>query len=118
MGLRLPWQKVTVTGHSMTPTLLPGAVLIVKHGASILPGSIVVARFRSRPKLIVIKRAVRESEGGWLLSSDNSRAGSDSREYGIADVDARALWIWQAPLAGQRRRWLPKRAEGYLRLDL
>ena len=31
-------------------------------------GDVVVARFRSRPDLLVVKRAVREQDGGWWVA--------------------------------------------------
>jgi len=96
----------------MTPTLLPGDWLLVRHGARIRPGAIVLARFRRRPDLPVIKRAVAEQDGGWLLASDNAGQGSDSRQYGVADVLATVVRVWRhtGPAApGHRwsvaRRW-------------
>jgi hypothetical protein len=100
----LSWQRVRVLGNSMTPTLLAGDWLLVRHGAPLRPGAIVLARFRSRPDLVVIKRAVAESDGGWLLASDNPGAGSDSRQYGPADVQAVAIWHWCTG-AGLSRGW-------------
>ena len=82
----------------MTPTLLPGDRVLVRHGAPIRPGALVLARFRSRPELLVVKRAVGEaagSRGGWLLASDNAGQGSDSRQYGVADVLARVVRVWR-----------------------
>jgi len=94
MQALLGWQRIRVIGHSMTPTLLPGDVVLVRHGAPVRPGAIVLARFASRPELLVVKRAVRPAAGGWLLASDHSRAGSDSRQYGVAEVLAVAVRIW------------------------
>lgn len=78
----------------MAPTLLPGDWVLVRHGARVRPGSLVLARFRRRPDLLVVKRAVAESDGGWLLASDNARQGSDSRQYGVADVLAAVVRVW------------------------
>ncbi len=78
----------------MAPTLVPGDWLLVRHGARVRPGSLVLARFRRRPDLLVIKRAVAEQDGGWLLASDNDRQGSDSRQYGVADVLAGVVRVW------------------------
>jgi phage repressor protein C with HTH and peptisase S24 domain len=96
----------------MVPTLLPGDWLLVRHGARIRPGAIVLARFRRRPELLVIKRAVAEQDGGWLLASDNAGEGSDSRQYGVAEVLARVVRVWRRggpPASGRRlvavRRW-------------
>jgi phage repressor protein C with HTH and peptisase S24 domain len=98
MQALLPWQRVRIEGYSMTPTLLPGDWVLVRHGAPVRPGALVLARFRSRPDLLVVKRAVAESAeagGGWLLASDNAGQGSDSRQYGVADVLARVVRIWR-----------------------
>jgi phage repressor protein C with HTH and peptisase S24 domain len=95
MQTLLPWQRVLVEGYSMTPTLLPGDWVLVRHGARIRPGALVLARFRSRPDLLVLKRAVAESDGGWVLASDNAGQGSDSRQYGVADVLARVVRVWR-----------------------
>lgn len=109
----IPWQRVLVEGQSMTPTLLAGDWLLVLHGGRVRPGAIVLASFRGRPELAVLKRARAEQDGGWLLASDNSRAGSDSRQYGVADVRAVAVWQWPTG-PGRRpepwlRRWLGRR---------
>jgi hypothetical protein len=49
----------------------------------------VVARFRSRPELLVVKRAVREVDGGWELASDNPFADGPT---GVADVESQVLF--------------------------
>jgi hypothetical protein len=107
MQALIPWQRVRVEGYSMTPTLLPGDWLLVRHGALVRPGALVLARFRSRPELPVIKRAVTEQDGGWVLASDNPGQGSDSRSYGVADVEASVLRIWHrgAGTSAGRSRW-------------
>lgn len=105
MQALLPWQRVRVEGSSMTPTLLPGDWLLVRHGARVRPGAIVLARFRRRPDLLVIKRAVAEQDGGWLLASDNAGQGSDSRQYGVADVLARVVRVWRRDSLPADGRW-------------
>jgi phage repressor protein C with HTH and peptisase S24 domain len=88
----LPWQRVDVSGPSMSPTLKHGDVLIVRHGAPIRPGDVVLARFRALPDRLVVKRAVRREQDGWWLGSDNPFAGGDSETHGVADVLARVTW--------------------------
>jgi SOS-response transcriptional repressor LexA len=87
----LPWQRVIVSGPSMSPTLHHGDVLVVRHGAPVRPGDLVLARYRSLPDLLVVKRAVRAEADGWWLASDNAFAGGDSAVHGVADVLARVV---------------------------
>ncbi len=75
----------------MTPALRHGDVVVVRHGASVRPGDIVLARFRSMPDLLVLKRVARPYEDGWWLASDNPYAGGDSTSHGVADVEARVV---------------------------
>jgi nickel-type superoxide dismutase maturation protease len=97
----MPWSllPVLVRGPSMAPTLRHGdAVLARRGGRPVRPGDVVVARFRSRPELLVIKRAVRIDQGGWWLEGDNPVIADDSRSYGVADVEARVvLRYWPRP---------------------
>jgi phage repressor protein C with HTH and peptisase S24 domain len=87
----LPWQIVHVSGPSMVPTLRPGDVLLVRHGASVRPGDLVLARFAGLPGRHVVKRAVRPVDDGWWVASDNGAAGGDSSVHGVADVLARVV---------------------------
>jgi len=98
----LPWQRVLVVGPSMVPTLRSGDALLVRLGARIRPGDVVLASFRTLPDRWVVKRAVRPAEGGWHVVSDNPFAGGDSSVYGIADVHGRAVLLL-------RRGWWPGR---------
>ena len=90
---------VLVRGPSMVPTLRDGDALIVRRGGrAVRPGDVVVARFRSRPDLLVVKRAVRAQDGGWWVHGDNDLATDDSRAYGVADVLGRVvLRYWPRP---------------------
>jgi phage repressor protein C with HTH and peptisase S24 domain len=89
---------VLVEGPSMLPTLRAGDCLVVRPGARARPGDVVVARFLSRPELLVVKRAVRPEAGGWWVESDNPAVTDDSRRYGPADVLARVvLRYWPLP---------------------
>lgn len=97
--MRWPVGAVLVAGESMVPTLFPGDAVLVWRGVSergprVLPGQLVVARFRTRPELLVIKRAARrhpDPDGGWWLLGDNPGHSDDSRVHGPADVVARVL---------------------------
>lgn len=97
---------VLVQGPSMAPTLRHGDALLVRRGNhAIRPGDIVVASFRSRPGLLVVKRAVRPMDGGWWVRGDNDLATDDSRTYGVADVLGRVvLRYWPHPRLFRRRQ--------------
>jgi nickel-type superoxide dismutase maturation protease len=88
---QLPLFAVLVTGPSMAPTLRSGDALLVRRGGRVRSGDVVVARFRARPGLLVVKRAVREDDGGWWIEGDNALVEDDSRRYGVADVIGRVL---------------------------
>jgi hypothetical protein len=72
----------------MVPSVYDGDRLLVLWGGRVRPGSLVVGRFRSRPSLLVVKRAVAPVDGGWELASDNPFTTGPS---GVADVEARVL---------------------------
>ena len=92
---------VLVTGPSMVPTLRTGDCLLVRRNASVRPGDVVVARYRSRPDLLVVKRAVEPRDGVWLLASDNPFAEGPA---GVADVEARAVVrFWPVSRLGRVR---------------
>jgi phage repressor protein C with HTH and peptisase S24 domain len=76
----------------MVPALRDGDALIVRRGGRTRAGDVVVARFRSRPELLVVKRAVRAQDGGWWVQGDNPLIEDDSRAYGVADVIGRVLF--------------------------
>ncbi|HLT10644.1 MAG TPA: S26 family signal peptidase [Micromonosporaceae bacterium] len=83
----------------MAPTLRDGdAVLARRGGRPPRPGDIVIARFRTRPDLLVVKRVVRREGNGWWVQGDNDFVADDSRAYGIADIVARVvLRYWPHP---------------------
>ncbi|RKN33102.1 S26 family signal peptidase [Micromonospora musae] len=97
--MRRPLTAVLVSGPSMAPTLRHGDALLVRRGGRpVRPGDVVVAVFRSRPDLLVVKRAVRPQDGGWWLLGDNDLVTDDSRAYGVADVRGRVLArYWPRP---------------------
>ena len=106
--MRTAFGVVLVQGLSMLPTLRPGDCLVVRRGAAARPGDVVVARFASRPELLVVKRAVRPVEDLWWVESDNAAVTDDSRRYGPAEVVSRVmLRYW--PLPPRRLSPLPRR---------
>jgi phage repressor protein C with HTH and peptisase S24 domain len=90
----------------MAPTLRHGDALLVRRGGrAIRPGDLVVGHFRSRPDLLVVKRAVRATAGGWWVRGDNALVTDDSRAYGVADVAGRViLRYWPRPALLYARR--------------
>lgn len=86
-----PWLRAVVSGPSMVPTLRAGDVVIASRRASVRPGDVVLARFRTMPDRLVVKRTVRAVGGGWWLASDNTFADGDSAVHGVADVAARVV---------------------------
>jgi phage repressor protein C with HTH and peptisase S24 domain len=98
MRLQQRLLAVLVRGPSMVPTLRDGDALLVHRGARIRPGQVVVGRFRSRPELLVVKRAVRAEGDGWWLEGDNEFVTDDSRAFGVADVIGHViLRYWPRP---------------------
>jgi phage repressor protein C with HTH and peptisase S24 domain len=91
------WTPVLVQGPSMTPVLRHGDAVLVRRGARIRPGDVVVGVFHTRPDLLVVKRAVREVDGGWWLESQNSAVTDDSRRFGPATVYGRVVWRYWPP---------------------
>lgn len=77
-----PFGLAEVTGPSMVPTLRHGDFLVVRYGARIRPGDVVVLRHPFQQDLLVVKRAVERREGGWWVLGDNAYAGGDSTDYG------------------------------------
>ena len=88
---------VAVDGPSMLPTLRSGDFLLVRPGARVRPGDVVVARPWTRPELLVVKRAVTEVAGGWLVESDNALVRGQGWTGGEVDVLARAVLRWWPP---------------------
>jgi phage repressor protein C with HTH and peptisase S24 domain len=98
MGWQKPYFAVLVRGPSMVPTLRDGDALLVRRGGRVRAGDVVIARFRSRPDLLVVKRAVRAQDDGWWVRGDNDLVTDDSRVYGVADVIGRVvLRYWPRP---------------------
>lgn len=101
--MRRPLTTVQAVGGSMLPALRPGDCLVVRVGGRVRPGDVVVARFRTRPGLLVVKRAVRPVEDLWWVEGDRPEASDDSRVHGPADVVGRVLLrYWPSP--GRVRR--------------
>jgi phage repressor protein C with HTH and peptisase S24 domain len=94
---------VRIVGPSMVPTLRHGDTVLVRTEAPARPGDVVLARFRAMPDRFVVKRAVRATEDGWWLASDNEFAGGDSATHGVADVHGQVVL--------RLRRGVPRRVK-------
>jgi hypothetical protein len=110
---RRPFGFALVGGDSMRPGLAPGDRLLVRYGARVRPGAVVLARFADGTlavKRAVERRTTRTGAPAWWLLSDNPAAGVDSRHRGPVpepDVVAVALGrVWPRPrlLGAPRRR--------------
>jgi nickel-type superoxide dismutase maturation protease len=68
----------------MLPGLRPGDRLLVRSGATVRAGDVVVARHPARPETLIVKRATHRRGDGWWLESDNQRAAGrqDSWDFG------------------------------------
>lgn len=104
-GARWALSAVLVTGPSMAPTLRHGDAVLVRRGErGVRAGDVVVAVFRSRPDLLVVKRAVGPTAEGWWLTGDNPLITDDSRAYGGADIWGRVVArYWPRPRLLRRR---------------
>ncbi|GAA5010103.1 nickel-type superoxide dismutase maturation protease [Kitasatospora paranensis] len=87
VGGLLPFGVIDVAGPSMRPTLRDGDQVVVRYGARIRPGAVVVVRHPLRQDLLVVKRAAERRRGGWWLLSDNPLVTTDSREFGVVPDD-------------------------------
>ncbi|MFE9635875.1 nickel-type superoxide dismutase maturation protease [Streptomyces sp. NPDC006463] len=75
---------VDVSGPSMVPTLVHGDQVLVRYGAVVRPGDVVVLRHPFQQDLLVIKRAVERRPGGcwWVLGDNPYNETGDSTVYG------------------------------------
>jgi nickel-type superoxide dismutase maturation protease len=104
--LAAPWALVRVTGPSMVPAVRSGDRLLVRRvapRARLRAGAVVLARFPSRPDLLVVKRVARAVDGGHWVEGDNPYVTDDSRTFGVAVVVGRVVGrLWPRP--GRVRR--------------
>lgn len=99
------WHRVTASGLSMVPTLLPGDQLLIRRGGPVREGDLVVVRRPDRPSLLVVKRVQRITGGRWWLVGDNAGASDDSRVFGAvsaADLVGRVVWRYWPPVRWRR----------------
>jgi nickel-type superoxide dismutase maturation protease len=95
------WTVARVTGPSMSPTVRSGDRLLVRRvrsAGAVRPGDVVLARFPSRPELLVVKRVRGAVPGGHWVEGDNPLVTDDSRAFGPAVVVGRVVArLWPGP---------------------
>jgi phage repressor protein C with HTH and peptisase S24 domain len=92
---------VRVAGESMLPTLRGGDLLLVRTGAPVRVGRLVIVRLPDGTT--AVKRAVHRVPEGWWVERDNPAAGVDSWRVGaIPPVDV--LGVVVARIWPLRRR--------------
>ena len=100
-ALATRWVLARVAGPSMSPTVRHGDRLLVRRvppGAVVASGSVVLARFPSRPDLLVVKRVHHAVPGGHWVLGDNPLVTDDSRAFGTAVVVGRVVArLWPRP---------------------
>jgi nickel-type superoxide dismutase maturation protease len=97
-GSGKPFGLAEVTGPSMVPTLRHGDQLLVRYGARVRAGDVLMMRHPLQQDLLIVKRAVERREGGWWVLGDNPFAEPDSRVFGVVPdelVLARVLWRYR-----------------------
>jgi nickel-type superoxide dismutase maturation protease len=99
--LATAWVMARVAGPSMSPTVRHGDRLLVRRlppGTAVPAGAVVLARFPSRPELLVVKRVARAVPGGAWVLGDNPLVTDDSRAFGRAVPVGRVLArLWPRP---------------------
>ncbi len=92
----------------MLPTLREGDRLLVRYGARVRPGDLVVARFPDGTLAVKRAQEQRRTAGGaagWWLLSDNPDEGVDSRHRGPVAADQVVavvrLRMWPSPRMGR-----------------
>jgi nickel-type superoxide dismutase maturation protease len=100
-GLPTRWVMARVSGPSMFPTVRHGDRLLVRRirrTGDVRAGDVVLARFPTRPELLVVKRVRRAVPGGHWVEGDNPFVTDDSRAFGPAVVVGRVTArLWPRP---------------------
>lgn len=103
---RVVVRRVVVRGPSMSPALADGDVVLVRFGARVRSGAVVLVRWAARPEQLSVKRALRPVGEGWWVEGDNPFGSTDSRTLGPAEVTGVVhARLWPRPRRlGQRIR--------------
>ncbi|OII66878.1 MULTISPECIES: nickel-type superoxide dismutase maturation protease [unclassified Streptomyces] len=106
-GPLLPFGVAEVAGPSMVPALRHGDLLLVRYGAALRPGAVVVLRHPLQQDLLIVKRLAERRDGGWWVLGDNPAAeGVDSRVFGVVPDElllGRALLRYRGIRPGRQR---------------
>jgi phage repressor protein C with HTH and peptisase S24 domain len=94
-------QLVRVAGESMLPTLRDGDLLLVRKGAPVRVGRLVIVRLPDGTT--AVKRVVHSVPEGWWVERDNPAAGVDSWRVG-AIAPGEVLGVVVARVWPLRRR--------------
>lgn len=86
-------------GDSMFPTITDGAAVLVDHSKTSPIENKVFLIHRSGNGLI-IKRLVRDREGGWVYQSDNTNKSQFPDMYPLDEDDIRGRVVWQGGMGG------------------
>jgi len=87
------FRRVTVDGHSMVPTYVPGERLTaVRRWRPVRVGDVVVVRDPREPSRWLLKRCVGRHGRGLDLRGDNAQASTDSRDFGLV-ASRDVVWI-------------------------
>lgn len=96
MGMGLT--TVRIIGASMEPSLRNGDCWVVRLGARVSPGDVVLAVHPQRPHLQIVKRVIRPEAAGWWIEGDNPDSSDDSRTFGPVDQVIGRLMFRYSPL--------------------
>jgi nickel-type superoxide dismutase maturation protease len=94
----LPFTTVRVVGPSMEPAVRNGQWWVVRKGAKLRQGDVVLVQHPKRSDLSVVKRLSHREGDGWWVLGDNPSESDDSREFGVvADelILGRLLWRYR-----------------------
>lgn len=95
---RLPLRRVRVRGASMSPTLSPGDVVLVRKIHTPRPADVVLVTWPHRPGQLSVKRALYATGDGWHVVGDLATHSTDSRTLGPATVHGVVLArLWPRP---------------------
>ncbi len=82
----------------MSPALSDGDVVLVRFGAVVRAGDVVLVRWTARPGQLSVKRAVRQVGTAWWVLGDNPFGSTDSRCLGGAEVEGVVVArLWPRP---------------------